>query len=270
MSDDILARIAEYKRREVADAKAARPLRKLKADIRNVSPPRGFRAALDAARAAKRPGLIAEIKMASPSKGVIRKDFDPPELARAYEKGGATCLSVLTDKPSFRGAPEDLQAARAACSLPVLRKDFMLEPYQIVQSRALGADCILVILAMVADDVASELMEAAQECGMDALVEIHDEEELDRALALRCGFIGINNRNLKTFVTDIETSIRLKPRIPATCHVVAESGLSTPEDLRRLAKAGISSYLIGESLMREPDVERATFGLVSGARGARA
>jgi indole-3-glycerol phosphate synthase len=269
MSDDILSRIAVYKRREVTEAKAARPLRALKRDIKNAPPPRDFRAALEAARAARRPGLIAEIKMASPSKGVIRADFDPPTLAREYEKGGATCLSVLTDKPSFRGAPEDLQAARAATSLPVLRKDFMLDPYQIVQSRVLGADCILVILAMVEDDVAAELMEAATDCRMDALVEIHDEEELERALALKSNFIGINNRNLKTFVTDIETSIRLKPKIPAECHVVAESGLSTPEDLKRLAKAGISSYLIGESLMRSPDVEAATFALVSGARGAK-
>jgi indole-3-glycerol phosphate synthase len=269
MSDDILSRIAVYKRREVAEAKSARPLATLKKDIKNVSPPRGFKAALDGARAAKRPGLIAEIKMASPSKGVIRQDFDPPEIARAYEKGGASCISVLTDKPSFRGAPEDLQAARAATTLPVLRKDFMLEPYQIVQSRALGADCVLIIMAMVDDEVAGELLEAAEECRMDALVEVHDEDELDRALALKSRFIGINNRNLKTFVTDIETSIRLKPRIPETCHVVAESGLSTPADLKRLAKAGISSYLIGESLMREADVEAATFALLSEARGAR-
>jgi len=260
---DILARIAAYKREEVALAKTERPLRIETQRAKDASPPRGFRAALEAARAAKWPGLIAEIKKASPSKGVIREDFDPPALARAYEKGGASCLSVLTDTPSFRGARDDLPAARIATSLPVLRKDFMIDPYQIVQSRALGADCILVIMAMLSDGQAEELIEAAEEWEMDVLVEVHDEEELSRALALDARMIGINNRNLKTFHTDITTSLKLKPKIPAHCHVVAESGLSTSADLSKLAAAGITSYLIGESLMRKEDVEAATHELLS-------
>jgi indole-3-glycerol phosphate synthase len=255
---DLLARIAAYKRQEVAAAKAKRPERALKEDARLASPPRGFRAALQRARSARLPGLIAEIKKASPSKGVIREDFDPSELARAYEKGGATCLSVLTDGPSFFGANEDLIDARAASSLPVLRKDFMLERYQILESRVLGADCVLVIMAMLPDDAVEALLECAGECGMDALVEVHDEAELDRALEHGADFIGINNRNLKTFATDIGTAIALVPKIPKTCHVVAESGLSQPEDLQRLARAGITSYLVGESLMRARDVAAAT------------
>lgn len=262
----ILDTIAAYKREEVAAAKKATPLKKLMATAKNASAPRGFRAALDRARAEKRPGLIAEIKKASPSQGVIRADFDPEALARDYERGGATCLSVLTDAPSFKGAPEDLMTARQATHLPVLRKDFMLEPYQIVQSRALGADCILVIMAMLEDAVVEELLAAAAEWGMDALVEVHDEAELTRALQFDAGLIGVNNRNLKTFVTDIETTIRLKPLIPAERHVVAESGLSKAADLTRLAAAGISSYLIGESLMRAGDLEAATHSLLSGVR----
>lgn len=261
---DILSRIAAYKIREVAEAKAAQSLPTLRERARNAPKPRGFRAALEHAKAKKRPGLIAEIKKASPSKGVIRNDFDPPVLARAYEKGGATCLSVLTDTPSFQGARDDLAEARNATSLPVLRKDFMLEPYQVVESRALGADCILVIMAMLQDDVARELMETAHEFGMDALVEVHDETELERALKLEADFIGINNRNLKTFVTDIQTSVTLSARVPKTCLVVAESGLSTSADLSRLTAAGVSSFLIGESLMRKADVEKATHELLSG------
>ena len=262
----VLDRIAAYKREEVAAAKAARPLKALMADAAQAPLPRGFRAALLAARAAKRPGLIAEIKKASPSKGVIRAHFDPEVIARDYERGGATCLSVLTDTPSFQGAPEDMMAARQATHLPVLRKDFMLDPYQIVQSRVLGADCILVIVAMLKDSVAAKLIAAAREWGMDALVEIHNEKELDRALALDADLIGINNRNLNTFVTDIGTAIRLKPLVPPDRHVVAESGLSKPDDLRRLAAVGITSYLIGESLMRADDVEAATEALISEVR----
>ena len=263
---DILQRIAAYKRQEVAAAKAARPLRSVIAAARGAPLPRGFRAALEAARRSGRPGLIAEIKKASPSKGVIREHFDPPELARAYERGGATCLSVLTDAPSFQGAADDLPAARNATSLPVLRKDFMLDPYQIAQSRALGADCVLIIMAMVDDKAARTLFDAAKKWGMDALVEVHDEAELARALALGATLIGVNNRDLKTFTTDLEISLRLKAHIPAECHVVAESGLSTPADLMRLAKAGITSYLIGESLMRRSDVETATHELLSAVR----
>ena len=197
---------------------------------------------------------------------MIRKDFDPEVLARDYERGGATCLSVLTDTPSFQGAQDDLMIARQATSIPVLRKDFMLEPYQIVQSRALGADCILVIIAMLKDSVAAQLIKAARAWGMDALVEVHDEDELERAIGLDADLIGINNRDLKTFVTDIGTAIRLKPLVPEGCHVVAESGLSTPKDLTRLAAVGINPYLIGESLMRADDVEAATHALLSEAR----
>ena len=262
----VLERIAAYKREEVAAAKKARPLKALMADAAEAPAPRGFRAALETAKAAKRPGLIAEIKKASPSKGVIRAEFDPEVLARDYERGGATCLSVLTDTPSFQGAPDDLMAARQATHLPVLRKDFMLEPYQIVQSRALGADCVLVILAMLKDSMAGKLMAEAQEWGMDVLVEVHNENELDRALSLDAELIGINNRDLKTFATDIGTAIRLKQFVPADKHVVAESGLSTPEDLMRLAAAGITSHLIGESLMRCDDVEAATHALLSGVK----
>jgi indole-3-glycerol phosphate synthase len=263
-TSDILSRIATYKRQEVAAAKEERPLRVETRRAEEAPPPRGFRAALDAAKDAKRPGLIAEIKKASPSKGVIREDFDPPELGRAYERGGASCLSVLTDGPSFQGAKDDLPAARTATSLPVLRKDFMIDPYQVVQSRALSADCILVIMAMVSDTSAKELLDAAEEWGMDALVEVHNEDELDRALSLGAALVGINNRDLKTFNTDIETSLALKPKIPPQCHVVAESGLSSSADLMRLARIGISSYLIGESLMRAPDVGAATHKLLAG------
>ena len=262
----ILDKIAAYKREEVTAAKAERPLRGLLTEAREAPAPRGFRAALEAARKRKKPGLIAEIKKASPSQGVIRADFEPDKLARAYERGGATCLSVLTDSPSFQGAPEDLIVARQATHLPVLRKDFMLDPYQIVQSRALGADCILVIMAMVTDETAALLLGAAREWGMDAIIEVHDKSEMERALEFDAGLIGINNRDLKTFVTDIGTTIRLYPLVPKERHVVAESGLSKPEDLTKLAKAGISSYLIGESLMRADNVEAATHALLSGVR----
>jgi indole-3-glycerol phosphate synthase len=262
----ILEKIASYKRDEVKAAKAQRPLRNLIAQARDAAPPRGFRAALETARRSKKPGLIAEIKKASPSQGVIRADFDPERIARAYERGGATCLSVLTDVPSFQGAHEDLSVARQATHLPVLRKDFMLDPYQIVQSRALGADCVLVIMAMVSDEIAAQLLGAAREWGMDAIVEVHDEDEMSRAQDFNATLVGINNRNLKTFVTDIETAVRLYPLAPSGSHVIAESGLSKPEHLTRLAKAGISSYLIGESLMRADNVEAATHSLLSGVR----
>ena len=262
----VLDDIAAYKQQEVAAAKKKRPLKLVTAHAADAAAPRGFLAELKAARAAKRPGLIAEIKKASPSKGVIRANFEPEELARDYERGGATCLSVLTDKPSFQGAFDDLMVARQATHLPVLRKDFMLEPYQIVESRALGADCVLVIMAMLSDAAAETLIEEAREWNMDVLVEVHNEDELRCALDLEADMIGINNRDLKTFVTDINTAIRLKPLVPDEVHVVAESGLSTPDDLRRLAAVGISSYLIGESLMRADDVEAATHALIADIR----
>jgi indole-3-glycerol phosphate synthase len=256
-----LERIALYKREEIAAAKARKPMPALSEEARAASKPRGFRKAL----AAVKRGLIAEIKRASPSRGIIRNDFEPAELARAYETGGATCLSVLTDGPSFQGAPEHLVEAREATSLPVLRKDFMLDLYQVAESRALGADCILIIMAMVDDATAAQLYASAREWNMDALVEVHDEHELDRALKLGATLIGINNRDLMTFETDIATAVRLAARVPKGRIIVAESGLSSPADLATLAKAGVTNYLIGESLMRAPDVERATRALLEGA-----
>jgi len=258
----ILDAIADYKRREIASAKAKIPPGEIDARARAADAPRGFRAALMAARVAKRVGLIGEIKRASPSKGLIRADFDPAALARAYEAGGATCLSVLTDAPSFQGAPEFLTQARAATFLPVLRKDFMLDVYQVAEARAWGADAILVIMAMVDDATAAALLEAARARSMDALVEVHDQAELDRALALGADLIGINNRDLKTFVTDLEVTLRLAPRIPGDKLVVAESGLARREDLARLAKGGVTSFLIGEGLMRQKDVAAATSALI--------
>ncbi|HYG27053.1 MAG TPA: indole-3-glycerol phosphate synthase TrpC [Caulobacteraceae bacterium] len=261
--NDVLERIAAYKLEDVTARKAALSQDAVEARARGASAPRGFRAALDRhIEETGRPALIAEIKKASPSKGLIREDFDPPVLAMAYERGGASCLSVLTDGPSFQGDDAFLGAARDAVALPCLRKDFLVDPWQVAESRALGADCILIILAMIDDALAADLLAEAERFGMDALIETHDEPEMARACKLGGDLVGINNRSLRTFEVDLETTERLAMLSPVRALLVAESGIFTPEDVARVSAAHAQAVLVGESLMRQADVEAATRALI--------
>jgi indole-3-glycerol phosphate synthase len=265
---DVLERICADTRVETARRKAAMPLATLEAKIKTASPPRGFRRRLESVVATGTPALIAEIKKASPSRGLIRPDFDPASLARAYKAGGAACLSVLTDGPYFQGSADHLIAARATVDLPVIRKDFMLDTWQVYEARAIGADCILVIMAALDDATARDLTTTARNIGMDVLVEVHDRPELERALKLDANLFGINNRNLKTLAIDLKTFEALAPLVPKDRLLVAESGLKTPADLARLARAGAKAFLVGESLMSQADVTAATRALLAPAHVA--
>jgi indole-3-glycerol phosphate synthase len=260
---NILARIAEYKRAEVKARKAQTTRDQIEAAAHAAAPPRGFRQALARVATPGKPALIAEIKKASPSKGLIREDFDPPALAKAYAAGGATCLSVLTDGPSFQGADSYLAAARQACASPALRKDFLVDPWQVCESRAIGADAILIILAMIDDSLAADLLSESRRFGMDALIEVHDEAEMARAAALGGDLVGVNNRDLRTFITDLAVTERLSTQAPENALLVSESGISTAADVARVSAAGAAAILVGESLMRQPDVAAAARALLS-------
>jgi indole-3-glycerol phosphate synthase len=255
--EDVLARICDETRAEVARRRDRTPLEAIRARAASADRPRGFAQALFGTTHAGRLGLIAEVKKASPSGGLIRADFDPAAIARAYEEGGATCISVLTDEPHFQGSPAYLAAARAACKLPVLRKDFILDPWQIYESRAMAADCILLIMAALTDDEAIELEELARNLDLDVLVEVHNSDELRRALGLQTKLIGINNRNLKTLQTDLATTEQLAPQVPPDRFLIAESGIRSNDDIERLVAAGVHCFLVGEGLMRQPDITAA-------------